>query len=149
MTKRTGDGWDLLDPDVYDLLAARDGTGNMAENLDQIREYLETLPYPESLPEMASVEWVEIDGPDGDRLPLQIVRPTDERGGPAIVYFHSGGMVMGSAKSSYPVAAHLAHGSGATVINVDYRLAPDHPVPAHFPEARYLKFILGRLLPLP
>jgi 23S rRNA (cytosine1962-C5)-methyltransferase len=25
----------------------------------------------------------------------------------------------------------------------------DHPVPAHFPEARYLKFILGRVLPLP
>ena len=25
----------------------------------------------------------------------------------------------------------------------------DHPVPAHFPEARYLKFILGRLLSLP
>jgi 23S rRNA (cytosine1962-C5)-methyltransferase len=26
--------------------------------------------------------------------------------------------------------------------------APDHPVPAHFPEARYLKFVLGRVLPL-
>ena len=25
----------------------------------------------------------------------------------------------------------------------------DHPVPAHFPEARYLKFVLGRVLPLP
>jgi 23S rRNA (cytosine1962-C5)-methyltransferase len=26
--------------------------------------------------------------------------------------------------------------------------AADHPVPAHFPEARYLKFIVGRVLPL-
>jgi len=26
--------------------------------------------------------------------------------------------------------------------------APDHPVPAHFPEARYLKFVVGRVLPL-
>jgi 23S rRNA (cytosine1962-C5)-methyltransferase len=25
--------------------------------------------------------------------------------------------------------------------------ALDHPVPAHFPEARYLKFVLGRVLP--
>jgi len=25
----------------------------------------------------------------------------------------------------------------------------DHPVPAHFPEARYLKFVLSRVLPLP
>lgn len=27
--------------------------------------------------------------------------------------------------------------------------ALDHPVPAHFPEARYLKFVMGRVLPLP
>jgi 23S rRNA (cytosine1962-C5)-methyltransferase len=26
--------------------------------------------------------------------------------------------------------------------------ATDHPVPAHFPEARYLKFVVGRVLPL-
>jgi 23S rRNA (cytosine1962-C5)-methyltransferase len=25
----------------------------------------------------------------------------------------------------------------------------DHPVPAHFPEARYLKFVVSRVLPLP
>jgi 23S rRNA (cytosine1962-C5)-methyltransferase len=27
--------------------------------------------------------------------------------------------------------------------------AVDHPVPAHFPEARYLKFSVGRVLPRP
>ena len=26
--------------------------------------------------------------------------------------------------------------------------AVDHPVPAHFPEARYLKFIVSRVLPV-
>jgi 23S rRNA (cytosine1962-C5)-methyltransferase len=27
--------------------------------------------------------------------------------------------------------------------------AVDHPMPAHLPEARYLKFVVGRVLPAP
>lgn len=125
-----GDNWAMLDPDAHALLSGRGDQGNMAEQLTEVREYLENMPYPETLPTMASVEWIEIPGPDGDPLPLQIVRPNDSTNGPVIVYFHSGGMVMGSAKSSYPVAANLAHYAQATVVNVDYRLAPEHPVPA-------------------
>src|SRR5580692_9685526 len=44
-----------------------------------------------------------------------------------ILYFHGGGYVIGSAQSSVPLAAELAQRTGATVITVDYRLAPEHP----------------------
>jgi epsilon-lactone hydrolase len=53
-----------------------------------------------------------------------------------ILYFHGGGYVIGSAQSSLPLAAEFAQRTGAKVITVDYRLAPDHPFPAAVDDAR-------------
>jgi monoterpene epsilon-lactone hydrolase len=47
-----------------------------------------------------------------------------------ILYFHGGGYVIGSAESSVPLAAELVQRSGAKVVVLDYRLAPEHPFPA-------------------
>ena len=44
-----------------------------------------------------------------------------------LVYFHGGGMVMGSNRSFEPLARALAAGTDATVVSVDYRLAPENP----------------------
>jgi acetyl esterase len=51
------------------------------------------------------------------------------------VYFHGGGMVLGSNHSFEPLARSLAAASGATVVSVDYRLAPESPPPAQFDDA--------------
>jgi epsilon-lactone hydrolase len=53
-----------------------------------------------------------------------------------ILYFHGGGYVIGSAQSSLPLAAEFAQRTGAKVISVDYRLAPEHPFPAAVDDAR-------------
>jgi epsilon-lactone hydrolase len=53
-----------------------------------------------------------------------------------ILYFHGGGYVIGSAQSSLPLAAEFAQRTGAKVITVDYRLAPEHPFPAAVDDAR-------------
>jgi epsilon-lactone hydrolase len=53
-----------------------------------------------------------------------------------ILYFHGGGFVIGSAQSSAPLAAELAQRTGAKVIAVDYRLAPESPFPAAVDDAR-------------
>ena len=53
-----------------------------------------------------------------------------------VLYFHGGGYVIGSAQSSVPLAAELAQRTGAKVITVDYRLAPEHPFPAAVDDAR-------------
>lgn len=47
-----------------------------------------------------------------------------------ILFFHGGGFVIGSRASYTAPARMLAHGTGADVVSVGYRLAPDAPFPA-------------------
>ena len=62
-------------------------------------------------------------------LPVRLYRPAP---GPAplVVYLHGGGWTIGSLDSHDRVCRRLAEGSGAAVLAVDYRLAPEHPWPA-------------------
>jgi acetyl esterase len=49
---------------------------------------------------------------------------------PLIVFFHGGGMCLGSyTDTHHNFCAELAKACGATVVAVDYRLAPDHRFP--------------------
>jgi epsilon-lactone hydrolase len=64
---------------------------------------------------------VSVDGADSDNV---------------ILYFHGGVYVIGSAGASVPLVADLARRTGAKVITVDYRLAPEHPYPAAVDDAR-------------
>jgi epsilon-lactone hydrolase len=57
--------------------------------------------------------------------------PTD-----VILYFHGGVYVVGSAGSSLPLVAQLARQTGARVVSVDYRLAPEDPYPAAVEDAK-------------
>ncbi|TDV57755.1 alpha/beta hydrolase [Actinophytocola oryzae] len=61
-------------------------------------------------------------------VPVRIYRPLQAHG--AIVWLHGGGWVMGNVDTEHPWAARLASGSGAVVISVGYRLAPENPFPA-------------------
>ncbi len=47
---------------------------------------------------------------------------------PGILWIHGGGYIMGTAESQN--AATFAKEMNATVVSVDYRLAPEHPFPA-------------------
>jgi acetyl esterase len=47
-----------------------------------------------------------------------------------VVLFHGGGFCTGSIDSMDGIARELRHHSGAVVISVGYRLAPEHPYPA-------------------
>jgi acetyl esterase len=66
-------------------------------------------------------------------IPARIYRPENARG--TIAYFHGGGWVVGRPASTEAVCRALALASGATVANVDYRLAPEHPYPAAVEDA--------------
>ncbi|MDC3172604.1 alpha/beta hydrolase [Alphaproteobacteria bacterium] len=49
---------------------------------------------------------------------------------PLIIYFHGGGFVMGDLESHDLVCRHLCKQTNATIIAVDYKLAPEHKFPA-------------------
>ncbi|HEY0735455.1 MAG TPA: alpha/beta hydrolase [Herpetosiphonaceae bacterium] len=48
----------------------------------------------------------------------------------AMLYFHGGGYVMGSARSHRGIIAKFVEGSNIDTLLFDYRLAPEHPFPA-------------------
>jgi monoterpene epsilon-lactone hydrolase len=52
-----------------------------------------------------------------------------------ILYLHGGGGVVGSARSHERLVAHLAVETGCPVLNLDFRLAPEHPFPAALEDA--------------
>ncbi|CAN6248849.1 unnamed protein product [Urochloa humidicola] len=56
---------------------------------------------------------------------------------PVVVYFHGGGFVIGSAASAayHRCLNDLAAAVPAVAVSVDYRLAPEHPVPAAYEDS--------------
>ena len=67
---------------------------------------------------------------DANGVPVRVYRPTAGANLPILVVFHGGGWVIGSAEQYDPIARWFANASGAVVVSVDYRLAPEHPYPA-------------------
>jgi acetyl esterase len=82
------------------------------EDVDQVRE-------------------LTIDGPAGT-IPARLFRPAGSGAAPLplVVFFHGGGWVFGGLDSHDGLCRMLANRTGAVVVSVDYRLAPEHPYPA-------------------
>jgi acetyl esterase/lipase len=66
----------------------------------------------------------------GDDVPIRIFRREAGKPLPALLWIHSGGMVLGSIDWTDPDAAGFAAAADCAVVTVDYRLAPEHPFPA-------------------
>lgn len=89
-----------------------------AEVLDQPR-----LALPE-------VRELELPRRDGGFTRARLYRPrlsadTDA----AVLYLHGGGFTVGSLETHDSLCRQLAHRSGAVVVSLDYRLAPEHRFP--------------------
>jgi acetyl esterase/lipase len=62
---------------------------------------------------------------------LRLHRPAGgSRPGPALLWIHGGGYVIGSAQQDDDLCRRFARELGVIVAAVDYRLAPEHPYPA-------------------
>lgn len=78
---------------------------------------------------LAKVEDRTIPRIDGD-IPIRIYTPFGVGPFPMLVYFHSGGWVLGSLEVEDSVCRILANGARCVIVSVDYRLAPEHKFPA-------------------
>ena len=96
-----------------------------AETLERAVAMAELLGDPEPV---ARVEDRVIPGPGGD-LPIRVYAPRNHSGA-AVVYFHGGGWVLCNLDTHDDLCRALANHSGATVVSVDYRLAPESKYPA-------------------
>src|SRR5262249_11898182 len=79
---------------------------------------------------IGKIENMTAPGP-ASQIPLRIYTPVASGGTalPALVYFHGGGFVIGDLETHDALCRQLANESGAKVIAVDYRLAPEHKFP--------------------
>jgi acetyl esterase len=124
-----------LDPDAAARVASFGDILPMRQRgLAAVRAAIESAPLPDDMPGMTAITDTAVPGPAGP-IPTRIYCPTENSNGPVLVYFHGGGLVMGSNRSFEPLARTLASASGATVVAVDYRLAPEAPPPAQFDDA--------------
>ena len=66
----------------------------------------------------------------GGAIPLRVYTPQGSGPFPLIVFFHGSGFVVCSLDSHDAMCRNLCGGSGAVVVSVDYRLAPEAKFPA-------------------
>ncbi|MER5204253.1 alpha/beta hydrolase [Streptomyces sp. NPDC002825] len=71
-----------------------------------------------------------------DGVPVRVYDPACHEAAPVIVFCHGGGFVLCDLDSHDPFCRALALATGAIVVSVDYRRAPEHPFPAA-PEDAY------------
>jgi acetyl esterase/lipase len=92
------------------------------------RASLAALAAAAPVPDTSELEIEDRAVPADPDVPVRIYRPRDAQG--AIVWLHGGGFVMGDLETEHPWAVRIAQGSGAVVISVGYRRAPEHRFPA-------------------
>lgn len=66
----------------------------------------------------------------GREIPVRVYRPDGDGTQPVVVFFHGGGWVVGTLETYDPYCRALATETGAVVVSVDYRLAPEHKFPS-------------------
>lgn len=94
------------------------------------REFRLTIDSTSHVAAIEQVRSVDIPTPAGP-LSTRVYIPKKTRGQlPILVWFHGGGFVIGDLSTADPTCRALASQSGAMVVSVDYRRAPEHPPPA-------------------
>jgi len=119
----------LLDAEIHEYLAYHAGFQPEDPTIENMRSgYLAFCAAIE--PDLPDIRFT--DAPVGGV-------PTRRYSGSApsalVVYFHGGGFALGNLDSHHGICMEICHKTGLDVLAVDYRLAPEHPYPAHLEDA--------------
>ncbi|KAM0350050.1 hypothetical protein HYE67_005569 [Fusarium culmorum] len=81
---------------------------------------------------------VKVTEGDVSEIKYRIYKPRGEtKKLPIGVFYHSGGLVVGHLDAEDNFCRIVALRSGVVMVNVDYRLSPEHKSPAHVEDAAY------------
>ena len=130
-----------LDPDTKKFLLKMRQAGPLdirAEAIAVVRKTLKQAHLEVNLPVEISRQIKvrtlsrDIPGPHGP-VPVRIYKPgkvDDDQLCPVIIFYHGGGWICGDLDTHEGTVQYLCAESGAIIINVGYRLAPEFPFPA-------------------
>lgn len=119
--------WEALTDDQ--VIAAREKTNRLRAS----RALRVVTGFPDR---RARIEERTLDLP-GRRLALRVYRPKNAGPRlPLILSFHGGGFIVGTAAQNDWLNSRLAARCPAVVVGVEYRLAPEHPLPAPVEDGR-------------
>jgi epsilon-lactone hydrolase len=99
-------------------------------DVSEQRRLLKELTSAQPLPAGVTVTAAALGGVPTAEITLDGIEPRH-----VVLYFHGGVYVLGDAFQSAGLAAQVGRRTRATVISVDYRLAPEHPYPAAVDDA--------------
>lgn len=125
-----------LDPDLDQVLKALPPTDVKTLTPQSFRGLMRALVAARidtPLPAVASIEDGTVKGA-GSTLPARVYRPLTGAA-PTVVFFHGGGFVGCDIQTHDRSARWLAIETGAIVVSVDYRLAPETRFPGPFEDA--------------
>jgi acetyl esterase len=136
---RAGSDQQLLTPAMANLLdkirradRAPFHTQTVAEARAAYESVAEVLELPRA--PLARVEDLHIPAADGVPLRARLFAPSNEVL-PVLLYLHGGGFTIGSLDTHDSLCRQLALRSGAAVLALDYRLAPEHRFPVAVDDA--------------
>jgi acetyl esterase/lipase len=98
--------------------------------MTEARQGFDDFEHMYPLPDDVTVETVSANG-----VPAQWISTPGVTTDSAVLFFHGGGFVIGSAASHRELCSRIARASGAPVLVIDYRRAPEHRYPAALEDA--------------
>ncbi|MGH8150475.1 MAG: alpha/beta hydrolase [Steroidobacteraceae bacterium] len=136
-----------LDPALFDPRAIAPDTRAFVDQLiEQTKQRTGTLAsggarMPPS-PQSDRARTRTIPGRDGRQVGIRILAPDSPKG--VYLHLHGGGLVVGSAASQDPMLERIAKTTGLACVDVEYRLAPQHPYPAAWDDCEDVAVWLAR-----
>jgi monoterpene epsilon-lactone hydrolase len=112
--------------------------------LEAVLQDVASTPWPEEISEARALYDVQgppvapdiaVEAADIDGIPAKLFTPPVVDPRRRVLFLHGGGYVYGSFLSHGGMTAEIARHSGCNALQIQYRLAPEHPYPAAIEDA--------------
>ncbi|GAA3078927.1 alpha/beta hydrolase [Pseudonocardia yunnanensis] len=120
-----------IDPELVALvdLLPRFNPDDLSEARATMQQLTARLPPPDTTG--VSISERAVPGPEGaPEVIVRIYLPASRSGPVGVLDLHAGGFVLGDLDLNHGANVTMARDTGAVVVSVNYRLAPEHPYPA-------------------